>query len=172
MMGFRSNGYFVIGAPYQSGGHGYGFASSMDHQRLDSVSCQYMTVCINIRGTGVVLQVDWASATLVGKGLISWVDHVELNYDMILVISIYDCIMRFSAISVMLFQFTLASLVAIMDFKLKFFLLRESFLLQTLFGEDEIPMVLFVQNKTGRQTMKLTIGLLISLGSYKSGHKF
>jgi len=57
-----------------------------------------MTVCIDIRDIGIVLQVHRASDTPVGKGLISWVDHVELNYDMILVISIYDRIMRFSAI--------------------------------------------------------------------------
>jgi hypothetical protein len=37
MMGLGSNGFFVTGAPYLNVGHGYGFASSVDHPRLDSI---------------------------------------------------------------------------------------------------------------------------------------
>jgi hypothetical protein len=46
-----------------------------------------MTVCVHIRGNGVVLQVPRDRANTVGKGLISWVNHLELNYNMTLVIS-------------------------------------------------------------------------------------
>ncbi len=36
-MGLESNSCFVIGASYQNEGHGYEFASSVDHSRLDLV---------------------------------------------------------------------------------------------------------------------------------------
>jgi len=39
-----------------------------------------------MRGTGIVLQVPRDSVNPVGKGLKSWVDHMELNYDMILLL--------------------------------------------------------------------------------------
>jgi hypothetical protein len=35
--GLRSNGYFVTGASYLNGGHGYDFASSVGHPRSGSV---------------------------------------------------------------------------------------------------------------------------------------
>jgi hypothetical protein len=38
------------------------------------------------RYTSVVLLVFWDSANPTGNGLISWVDHMELNYDMILLL--------------------------------------------------------------------------------------
>jgi hypothetical protein len=37
MMGLGSNICFVTGAPCLNGGHGYGFASSVSHPKLDSV---------------------------------------------------------------------------------------------------------------------------------------
>jgi hypothetical protein len=37
MIGLRSNGYIVTGAPCLNGGHNYGFASSVGHPRSDSV---------------------------------------------------------------------------------------------------------------------------------------
>jgi hypothetical protein len=39
-----------------------------------------------MRGTGIVLQVHRDSANLTGKGLISWVDYIVLNYDMIILL--------------------------------------------------------------------------------------
>lgn len=36
-MSLRSNGYFVIGAPFMNGVYGYGFASSVGHPMSDSV---------------------------------------------------------------------------------------------------------------------------------------
>jgi hypothetical protein len=43
-----------------------------------------MTVYVHIRGTGVVLQVPQNKANPARNGLISWVDHMELNYNMTL----------------------------------------------------------------------------------------
>ncbi len=64
-----------------------GFASKVGHPRSDLVKLLMMNDSINIRGTGVVLQVLRDSANPVRKGLISWIDHVKLNYNIILVIS-------------------------------------------------------------------------------------
>jgi hypothetical protein len=40
-----------------------------------------MTICLHIRGIGVVFQVLRESINPAWKWLIFWVDHVELNYD-------------------------------------------------------------------------------------------
>jgi hypothetical protein len=61
--------------------------SSVGHPRSDSVRMLMMDSSIHIWGTGVVLHVPQNSSNPVGKGLISWVDHMELNYDMILLVS-------------------------------------------------------------------------------------
>jgi hypothetical protein len=60
MIGFGSTDYFVIRAPCLNGGHGYKFASSVCHPRLDSVGllvyedmCTYPGHrCCIIRPTG------------------------------------------------------------------------------------------------------------------------
>jgi hypothetical protein len=48
-----------------------------------------MTEWVHIRSIGVVLQIPQDNVKPTEKGLISWVDHVELKYDTILIISMY-----------------------------------------------------------------------------------
>jgi hypothetical protein len=45
-----------------------------------------MMVCENIWGIGIVLQVHWDSVNYTKKGLKAWIDHMRLNYDMILLL--------------------------------------------------------------------------------------
>jgi hypothetical protein len=54
MMGFGSNGYFVIGVLCLNLGHGYNFASSVGHPRSDSVELLDMMVCAEVEGGGRV----------------------------------------------------------------------------------------------------------------------
>jgi hypothetical protein len=58
--------------------------SSVGHLRLDSVGLLMMDGSIHIRGTDVVLQDHRDNANPVRKGLIFWVNHMVLSYDMIL----------------------------------------------------------------------------------------
>jgi len=44
------------------------------------LGCLYMTVCENILGTSIILQVLRDSTNLSGKGLGAWVDHIEDSY--------------------------------------------------------------------------------------------
>lgn len=60
--------------------------SSVGHLRSNSVRLLMMNNSVHIRGTSVVLQVHRDSANLAEKGLISWVNHMELNYDMIILL--------------------------------------------------------------------------------------
>jgi hypothetical protein len=48
---------------------------------------------VHTRGTDIVLQVPQDNANPIGKGLISWVDYIELNYNMILLLQhiLYLC---------------------------------------------------------------------------------
>jgi hypothetical protein len=77
MMGLGSNGCFVTCTHCLNWGHGYGFA------------------WMGVQGTSVVLQVPRDNVNPVGKGLISWVNHLELNYDTTLIISIYYIYMAY-----------------------------------------------------------------------------
>jgi hypothetical protein len=43
----------------------------------------------NILGTGALLQVPQDNTNPAGKGLVSWVDHVVLNYDTFFLIIMY-----------------------------------------------------------------------------------
>jgi len=59
---------------------------SVGHPRSNSVELLMMESSVHIWGTNVVLQVPRDNANPTEKGLISWVDHMELNYDMMLFI--------------------------------------------------------------------------------------
>jgi hypothetical protein len=63
--------------------------SSVGHSRLDSVGLLMMDGSVHIRDTDVVLQVPRDSTNLAWNELISWIDHMELNYDMISYYNIY-----------------------------------------------------------------------------------
>jgi hypothetical protein len=86
MMGLGSNGCFVIAAPCLNGSHDYGFPSSMGHPRSDSIWLLVYDGMHTIFGAPVVLQVPRDNNNLTWNGLISWVDHMELNYDMIILL--------------------------------------------------------------------------------------
>jgi hypothetical protein len=75
--------------------------SSVGHPRLDLVGLLMMDNSIHIRGTNVVLHVPRDSINPSGNGLKSWVDHMVLCYDLILLLhhvlyldSMYDDIVR------------------------------------------------------------------------------
>jgi len=91
MMDLGSNNCFVTGTPCLNDGHGYDFVSSVSHPRPDSIGLLIYdsNACAHIQSITVVLQVPHDSNNPAEKGLISWIDHLELNYDMTLFISIY-----------------------------------------------------------------------------------
>jgi hypothetical protein len=60
--------------------------SSMAHLRSDSIELLMMDSSVQIWGFSFVLQVPWESVNPGKKGLISWVDHMKLHYDMILLL--------------------------------------------------------------------------------------
>jgi hypothetical protein len=59
---------------------------NMGHSRLDSVRLLMMDGSVHIRGTSVVLRVLQDIVNSAWNGLISWVDHMELSYDTILLL--------------------------------------------------------------------------------------
>jgi hypothetical protein len=69
MFALGSNGCFVNGAPFLNEVMVTDIISSVGHPRSDLVKLLMMNDSINIRGTGVVLQVPWDTTNPAGKGL-------------------------------------------------------------------------------------------------------
>jgi len=62
------------------------FTSGMGHSRSDLVGLLVMDSSIHIGGIDIVLKVLRDSANSTENGLISWIEHMELNYDMIILL--------------------------------------------------------------------------------------
>jgi hypothetical protein len=86
MFGFGSNDCFMTDAPCLNGIMVTNIICSMSHSRSNSVGLLMMDGSVHIRGTSIILQVLQDSRNSAKKGLISWVDHMKLTYDMTLLL--------------------------------------------------------------------------------------
>jgi hypothetical protein len=85
MMSLVSNDSFVTGTPCLNMGHCYIFASSVGRLRSNLVGLLVYDGMRTISRTPMLYYRSLGTAsTLLGKGLILWVDHLKLNYDMII----------------------------------------------------------------------------------------
>jgi hypothetical protein len=86
MMGFESNGCFVTNAPCLNRGNSYSFASSIGHPMSNSVGLLVYDDMRTYPGHLCCITCPSGQRQPARKRLISWVEHMELNYDVILLL--------------------------------------------------------------------------------------